>query len=57
VNGCTICGGYGMKHDPIAHDAEPDWVMCPACNGDGTVRRGEFDWTCDDCAGDGGWES
>jgi hypothetical protein len=22
VNGCTICGGYGMKHDPIAHGAE-----------------------------------
>jgi hypothetical protein len=22
---CTLCGGYGNRHDPIAHGAEPTW--------------------------------
>ena len=22
---CQTCGGYGMRHDPIAHDPEPTW--------------------------------
>lgn len=24
MSGCRTCGGYGMRHDPIAHDAEPE---------------------------------
>lgn len=35
---------------------EPDWITCKTCEGDGTVREGEFDWTCPDCDGDGGYE-
>ena len=23
MTGCHTCGGYGMHHDPVAHDAEP----------------------------------
>lgn len=29
MRACQTCGGYGMKHDPVAHDAEPcdhDWI-------------------------------
>ena len=24
MTGCQTCGGYGDKHDPVAHGAEPD---------------------------------
>jgi len=23
VNGCALCGGYGMHHDPVAHGTDP----------------------------------
>lgn len=57
VTACALCGGYGMKHDPIAHDAEPPWITCPECDGEGTVLdRYGLDWTCEGCEGDGGME-
>jgi DnaJ-class molecular chaperone len=46
-----------MKHDPIAHDAEPAWVTCQLCDGDGCTRdTNDLHVTCTDCLGDGGWE-
>jgi DnaJ-class molecular chaperone len=57
VSGCHTCGGYGMRHDPIAHGTEPTWLTCPRCKGDGCVRdRFDMDVTCPDCDGDGGRE-
>jgi DnaJ-class molecular chaperone len=46
-----------MKHDPIAHDAEPTWITCRTCLGDGCIRdTNNLDVTCPDCRGDGGIE-
>jgi len=56
MNGCTTCGGFGNRHDPIAHGEAPDWITCPTCKGERTTRRGEFDVDCPRCDGDGGWE-
>jgi DnaJ-class molecular chaperone len=57
VNGCQTCGGYGNRHDLIAHGSGPTWVTCPICNGDGCVRDDfDLDVTCQECLGDGGWE-
>jgi DnaJ-class molecular chaperone len=39
------------------HDDGEDWVACPTCNGDRTVRDSlDLDVLCGDCGGDGGWE-
>ena len=58
MTGCQTCGGFGNRHDPVAHDAEPGWVTCPTCKGDGCVRDDfNLDVTCPDCNGDGGLES
>lgn len=53
TSACTTCGGYGNRHDPIAHS---EWVTCSVCKGEGVVRRDEFDVDCPRCDGDGGWE-
>jgi DnaJ-class molecular chaperone len=57
MTGCRTCGGYGNRHDPIAHNCVTEWITCPGCNGDGCVRDGsDLDITCSVCDGDGGWE-
>ena len=43
MTACTTCGGYGMRHDPIAHGAEPTWTDCRTCLGAGSIRDTEED--------------
>jgi hypothetical protein len=46
MTGCLTCGGYGNRHDPIAHDAEREAAVtepiCPDCQ---SHEDGSF--TCD----------
>jgi DnaJ-class molecular chaperone len=57
VTDCRTCGGYGNRHDPIAHGWVTEWITCPGCDGDGCVRWSEYlDITCPVCDGDGGRE-
>lgn len=46
MTACLLCGGYGNRHDPIAHDAEEratdepcvtDWLCLPGAH----LRFGE----------------
>ena len=57
MTGCETCGGYGNRHDPIAHNWAPEWVTCPTCKGEQTIRDAhDLDVTCPECDGGGGWE-
>ncbi len=53
VSGCQTCGGYGNRHDPVAHDTR----RCVRC-GNAAVNLWKSwnvtaEWTCDECAPDG----
>ena len=50
MTGCQTCGGFGMHHDPIAHDAELTWEVCTRCSGEGGDA---WDGPCTDCLGEG----
>jgi hypothetical protein len=45
MNGCQICGGYGMRHDPVAHGWGPDENADNSCH-DTCVRM-----VCEWCPG------
>ena len=57
MSGCNVCAGFGDRHDPIAHNWAPQWVTCPTCKGEQTIRDALGVVPCGDCAGDGGWEA
>jgi hypothetical protein len=40
--GCTLCGGYGMHHDPIAHDWARESNPAPWPTPDEQRRIDEF---------------
>lgn len=55
MTGCQTCGGFGNRHDPVAHgtSGEPEtghWEACTACRGAGGHA---WDGPCSDCLGEG----
>jgi hypothetical protein len=43
MTACTLCGGYGNRHDPIAHGNEPFWPW------DEGYDEIPYDRPCQDC--------